>query len=143
MTFLYDATGISAGGVMVAPEGVYTLKIVDATDEKEGFPRVSKKGFPMVYAKCEIANDGEWLGTPISHWVTFMPKGEKGAGMAVNFLKTIGEPYENQLEVKPQNWIGKQFRAKISVEKDLRGRPQNRIAFLMDDVKTSDDQVPF
>jgi len=150
MSFSFNAKGIKMDEAAVAPEGVYTLQIKKASDfDKEGNPRITKNGDPYVSVKCEIDDTGEWLGTTVFHNVTFLPKEKKGAGMALQFLKAIGEPYEGVFDVEPDNWIGKRFRAKLKVTKDLNGRPKNEIAYLIVDQinsetrPVSDEEVPF
>ena len=139
--FNYNSTGVSMDSGPTAPDGDYWVKIVEASDEKDGSPRISKNGDPIVNVRCEI-DEGEFLGTTFFHNVTFMPVNKKGAGMAVHFLKTIGEPWEGDVAVEPSAWTGKRFRAHLRVEKDLKGRPRNQIAYLLDDPK-AEDEVPF
>lgn len=147
MGFRYNSEGVKMEKEFsVAPEGDYLLKIVKASDQKKGInggmeDRVTKNGDPYVNVECEIV-DGEFEGNKVFHNVTFMlDKTKKGAGIAVHFLKTIGEPWEGDFEVEPERWIDNQFRAHLRVSKDLQGRPKNEIAFVLDDSK--DAEVPF
>lgn len=136
MSFPYDASNINVDtSFPVAPEGIYSLVIKD-TKEK-----TTKNGDSMVAVRCEIEDANEWLGTIVWHNVTFLPPEKKGAGMAVNFLKNIGEPWEGKITVSPTRWVGKQFRCKLKVSKDLQGRPRNEIAFILD--SQENDEVPF
>jgi len=146
MPFKYDGTGVKVdAGIEAAPEGEYLLEIVEVSEDKDGEPRRTKLkedgtgGYPYVMAVCEIAN-GEFMGKKVWHNVTFLPKEKKGAGMALQFLKTIGEPWEGQFEVKPINWVGKTFKAKLRVSQDNKGRPKNEIAWLIEE---GTDEVPF
>lgn len=144
----YSSKGTDVGGNLVAPAGLYTLKIKKVYDtDKEGNPKVSGKGDPMVSVLCEI-NEGEFLGSTLWHNVTFMGKDEtgkpkKGAGMAVHFLKVIGQPWEDDFEYDSDNWPGKVFRANLKVT-TFNGNVRNEIGYLVDPEKPeSDDTVPF
>ena len=129
MTFKYESdTNDMRGGFSLVPVGIYTLIIVKVTE------KTSKNGDPLVNAECEIDDAGPYLGKKIWHNVTFIPKGGKGAGMAVHFLKSIGEPFEGEIDVNPSNWIGKRFLAKLKIEEDSMGNPRNSIAFVKSDI---------
>lgn len=149
MGFRYEEKGVEAGSSsMVAPEGVYNLVITSASDTKDGLPRVTKNGDDYVNVALEIDDANEWLGTKVYHNVTFMKNGSdgkprKGAGIALHFLKCIGEPWEVPFDVNPDNWIGKRLRAKLIASKDLKGRPKNEIAYLIEDSQVGSDSVPF
>jgi hypothetical protein len=133
--FSYNAEGVEMGGKFApAPVGVYTLKIIEATE------KTTKNGDPMISVKCEIDDTGSYLGTTVWNNVVFIPKGRKGAGIGLEFLKAIGQPFEGQLEIDANNWIGKSFRAKLGIEKDLKGNDRNKIAYLVED---GADEVPF
>lgn len=106
--------------------------------DKDELPLNSKKGFPMVKCKLEIA-DGSFAGRSFFHWVTFLPKDANGAGISVNFLKHIGEPWEGQFDVKPENWVGKIVRAMVKCEADNQGRKRNAIQWLAE----KEEEVPF
>lgn len=136
--FKYNSADINMSNVTStpAPEGIYTLKIADTTE------KVTKNNDPMISVRCEIDDTGEWLGTTVWHNVTFLAdKSRRGAGMSIHFLKQIGEPWEGEFDVIPENWKGKFFRAKLKVTKDLKGNPRNEIAYVLDSGNT--DDVPF
>lgn len=140
--FRHDATGVKVEtDFKAAPEGIYTLVILEASTEKDGMERITKNGDRYVSVKCEI-DEGEFIGNKVWTNITFLPKDKKGAGMAVHFLKTIGEPWEGEFEVDTENWIGRRFKAKLVVAKDQKGRPKNEIAFIIGDEKET-DEVPF
>jgi hypothetical protein len=72
--------------------------------------------------------------------------------MAVHFLKVIGEPWEGDFDYDTDKWVGRTFRAKLKVTKDLNDMPKNEIAFLIDPLpsdgpvlgaKEETDAVPF
>ncbi len=144
--FPYDGTGVQTG-YTPAPAEPYWLEVVDATDkDKDGLPLSTKKeDLPMVKCKLKVA-EGQYAGKSFLHWVTFLPKERDGAGMALNFLKHIGEPYEGQFVVTPENWIGKKVRAKLKIEEGFDGVKRNAIQYLVDETtvaKPNDDEVPF
>lgn len=124
--FNYDATDVKpSGNFDPAPDGVYRLAIVK-TEEK-----VSRNGNDMVNVEFEIDDIGEHFGKKVWHNVTFIPKGQKGAGMAVHFLKTIGEPFEGALQIDAINWIGKRCFAKLVTEMDSMGKSRNKIISIL------------
>lgn len=94
------------------PNGDYVLQIVK-TEES-----TSRKGSPMVKVTCAVDAPPEFTGAVIYHYVTFVEKGQPGAGIALHFLKCIGEPFEESetLEVDPKNWEMKKFKAKVIQE---------------------------
>lgn len=135
MPFPYNAKGVkpsSRPDYQVAPEGDYTLVIKTASDEKDKLPRITKNGDPYVSVKCEI-EDGEYKGTAVWHNVTFLDPQMKGAGMAIHWLKTIGEPWEGEFEVMPDQWVGRTFKAHLSVGMNNKGQAKNEISYLIDD----------
>lgn len=147
MGFPFSSKGVNLDGPPPAPAKVYTLEIVEATDtDKDGNPLVTKKNSdPMVKCKIKI-HDEENNWTPFFHWVVFIPKGKPGEGMAINFLKHIGEPWEDDFIVEPENWVGKKFRAMVKVEKDDQGTLRNGIRYLVDEsteATKEDSEVPF
>lgn len=147
----YDAEGIEMNeGFEPVPSGDYLL-LIESVEEK-----ISKKGDPLFNIKCEISG-GEFAGRKIWHNVTLMGKGEdgkpkKGAGMALHFLKSIGEPYEGKIKVVPDNWIEKFFMATLGIEEGFNGRDRNFIAKLWayegeppvkKDRSVNEEEVPF
>lgn len=147
MGFPYDATGIDPNlKRKVAPEGTYRLQIVDVSEEKDSAPRVTKNGDRYVMVECEIADQGPGFGVKIWHNVTFLGNGKPGAGMAIHFLKQIGQPFEGQIEVEPQDWIGALFMAKIRIGKDNKGQDRNEIGFIVSEetvLNKDEESVPF
>ena len=149
MKRFYDATNLNnEGGFTPAPEGEYNLSIVDIHDTKEGVQRKTKNGDDYVSVECEIDDPGNWLGKKVFYGVTIMepnPDGtsRKGAGMAIHFLKSIGEPWEGKIEINTDNWVGKRFRAKLKVTKDNQGKARNEVAYIIDEMAAPADDVPF
>jgi hypothetical protein len=140
----YDSEGINVEGYQVAPEGIYNLAITKVTDIKDGVQWKTKNGDDYVSVETQIDDAGEYLGKKIWHGVTFMnDKNSKGAGMAIQFLKFIGEPWEGMFDIDTDHWIGKRFKAKVRIGKDNQGRQRNEIAWLIDPNSAEDDGVPF
>ena len=130
MSFHYDQTGVTpSSGFGPVPKGTYLLKIIRIEEKK------SSKGDPQVIVDYEI-QDTEYLGKKIRfHRVTFLGKDEEGkpregAGIAIHFLKTIGEPWEGPVTIEPQRWIGKLLRAKVDVEEDFNRDLRNVVKFV-------------
>lgn len=143
MTFPFRNNGVDTDGPPPVPADVYDLKITEATDlNKEGLPLISKKnGDPMVKCRIEITN-GDHAGRGFWHWVTFIPAGRPGDGMAIKFLKSIGQPWEGEFEVKPEDWAGATFKAMVKVERDNQGKNRNALGWIADN-DTVADEVPF
>ena len=109
----YDSRGIKPSQFSEpVPPGNYILQIVK-TEEME-----SRSGIPMVKVTCSVDSPNEYAGAVIFHYVTFIEKGQPGAGIALHFLKSIGEPYEESenLDVAPKMWEMKKFKAKVIQE---------------------------
>jgi hypothetical protein len=115
----YDATGVDASGgfPLIEKEGWYPFRIVVATEGK------SKDNDYQVVVDA-VCLDSRWKDYGIRHWVTFLPKSKPGAGMALHFLKCIGEPYEGVIDVNPMAWERKTFMGYAIVNKftDKEGR---------------------
>lgn len=105
----YDATGIDTTqrSFELMPDGKYTLKITK-TEETE-----SKNRNLMAKLECEVVNNEEFNGRRVYHNVTFLAPSEKGAGMAIHFLKTISQPWEGKIDIDIPAWQGAQFIAKL------------------------------
>jgi hypothetical protein len=120
-------------------DGWYPFKIFEAEEMK------SSKGNDMVLAKCEVSGHSEEAdGQTVWHYVTFLPKDRKGAGISVHFRKCIGVPYGGEDEVDARDWIGKRFIGKVTTE-EFEGKRRNKIAEIspIESGKTTDAQIPF
>lgn len=105
MPFNYDSRGVKPSTINEPlPAGEYTFEIVKA---EEGF---TQKGLPMVKLMARVV-EGECKGRGIFHNVTFLPNDSPGAGIAIHFLKSIGEPWEEaeNLDIDCTRWVGRQF----------------------------------
>ena len=110
--FSYDSRGVKPSTFNdPVPNGEYVLQITKAEEAQ------SRNGSPMVKLTCTVDSPDEYAGAVIFHYVTFLEKGSSGAGIALHFLKCIGEPYEEgDLEVNPKRWESKKFKAKVVQE---------------------------
>ena len=129
MAFRYNAKGIKENGndFTPIPRGTYLLKIDKATDKnKDGFLLESKNGNTMVNVQFSVVN-GPHAGRKLFHNVVFMKDPEaKGAGMAIHFLKVIGEPWEDEFDVIPERWEGRKLSAYVVIE-NYQGKDGNKI----------------
>lgn len=110
--FPYNSQGVKPSNISgPVPEGEYVLSIVSVEEAQ------SKRGYPMVKCVCRV-EEGEHVGAQIYHYVTFLPSGAPGAGIAIHFLKCLGEPWEEMesLNVDPDHWIGKKLKAFVIQE---------------------------
>jgi hypothetical protein len=107
------------------PEGRYNLRIKSATE------KVTKAGDPMVVVDYEVM-DGPHAGRNVRfhNVVFFKDKERKGAGMSKTYLKTIGEPFEGQITVDSNRWIGKCLTAKTANEKGKDGNTYSVVKFV-------------
>lgn len=114
MSFNYNSTGIQENehkAKPIAPEGTYALVIEDATEGNS-----KKSNYPMIKLSLKIIEDAEYQGITFNHWVVFIPPTEKGANINVHFRKCIGVPYEGDVSVNADDWVGKKFKARLVIE---------------------------
>lgn len=122
MPHSYDATNVQldAPSRELLPNGPYTFSIIGVTEKK------SSKGDYMVSVKCSVINNLDHNGKWVFHNVTFLPPEKPGAGMAIHFLKTIGQPWEKKFEIKPDDWLGGIFLGTIEAT-EYKGKLRNEI----------------
>jgi hypothetical protein len=118
----YDGTGVDASGgfPIIEKEGWYPFRIVSATQGK------SKSGAFQVTVDCACL-DPRWRDYIVRHWVTFLPKEQKGAGMALHFLKCIGQPHEGVIDIEPMEWERKTFMGNVVIS-EYEGKKNNKLA---------------
>ena len=123
MPFAYNGTGIKVNeGPKQIPEADYILRIIKAE------PGVTKKGDDRVSVDVEIVEGDFRFETVKFHQVTFFRNKEaKAAGMAIHFLKSIGEPWEGDFQVDERNWIGKKFLGHIAPEMCDYGKHKGKV----------------
>lgn len=147
--FDFDATGIepSTGGGQkkLLPKQWFTFEIVPFTtkDGSKTYPLegyTKKNNYPKVDVLVEVVDEGEFKGERVFHTVTFMPKGTEGAGMAIHWLKTIGEPHEGKIRPNPQNWAYKRFQG-FPFTDEYNGKKNNKLGEIKP-IEKSDD-IPF
>jgi hypothetical protein len=142
MRFAYDASNVHpSGGNMPIPRGKYLLKIESVVEKR------SRNGDPMVVVDFRVT-DSKYSGRKIRfHHVTFLPPEAKGAGMAIHFLKSIGEPFEGAIAIESARWIGKTLYGLVEQEPDLNGVPRNvvrEVESLAEGAALKDEEgVPF
>lgn len=137
--FDYDATGIEAssqGQGKLLPKKWFAFQIIPfvTKDGMKEYPfegYTKEKNYPKVDFLAEVIDDEEFNGERIFHSVTFMPKETEGkptpgAGMAIHFLKTIGQPFEGKLQPDAQAWVGAKFLG-YAIEDEYKGKKKNKI----------------
>jgi hypothetical protein len=133
MSFDFDGTGIVVEDKKfekkLLPKGNYDFEIVEFVSKAgNSYPLEgkTKNGDPKVDILAQVINSAEFDGERIFHSVTFMPKDKPGAGMAIHFLKTIGQPYEGKFNVNPEAWVGERFRGYV-ISDEYQGKKSNKI----------------
>lgn len=131
----YDGTGVDAEGgfPIITEEGWFPFRIVAATEGQ------SKNGDYQVVVDA-VCLDAKWRDYGVRHWITFLPKEQKGAGMALHFLKVIGQPYEGVFDIEPKNWERRMFMGKVIVS-TYEGKKNNKFAEIA--AMKKDDDDPF
>jgi hypothetical protein len=128
-----DLTGIepSTGGGQgkLFPKEWFMFEIVEhTTPTGKTYPmegETKEKHYPKVDMLVECVDEGEYLGERIFHTVTFLPKENAGAGMAVHFLKVINQPFEGKVAVTPANWVGERFMGFCTID-EYQGKKRNK-----------------
>ena len=103
------------GDFSPVPVGTYALKIVSVKEQN------SSNGDPQVNAELEITSPIKYLGKKVFHRVTFIEPGQPGAGFSKHWLHVIGQPYEGEVVVNPNNWVGARLEADLIIE-DYEGK---------------------
>lgn len=123
-----DGVEMNAGGGEPFPEGDYHLRVkkVEPGTIKSG----ANAGSPKVTVGFQVIG-GEYAGKEINfHTVSFLPKTAKGAGMALSFLKCIGEPYKGDFAWDETRWVGRVCKAFVVIEPDEKGNRWNRVKWV-------------
>jgi hypothetical protein len=120
MGHIYNSQGVtpSTGGGGRIPPGRYLLEIT-SFEEKQ-----SNNGDYQVVVDCiviepKVMNEVPVFNATIKwHRVTFLPRSKPGAGIAIHWLKSIGEPWmeSDQLDIEPLRWVGRKFWANVTLE---------------------------
>lgn len=139
MSFMHDSRGIKEDSFPKLPEKKwFEFKIVEAEEMK------SKNGLNMIKMVVKLINDPEWDGTKLTHYLTFILKGDPGEGMSVHFRKSIGVPYGGNDLVNAEEWIGKRFKATTVLE-EYKGISSSKLKLIAPcDIKAEkDEESPF
>ena len=130
MPFNYSDEGVEKrAGYTPIPAGDYLVKVISAV------PGITKKGDDKVTVGYEVFEGEHKLKSIKNHTVTFFKdRKAKGAGMALDVLKALGQPWEGSFEVDPLRWIGRIVWATLSIEEYIKqdGTPgkSNKIKWL-------------
>lgn len=139
MAHTYNGTGVKVDGDFTIPDAEYNLVITHAVEGK------SKNGDYMVTVHYKVL-DGEHKGFPVKyHRVTFLPPQHKGAGIALHYLKTIGQPWEGEFTIEPSNWVENTLTAYLAA-KEFNGKRNMDVKWvkpLSSEAKPVDEEVPF
>lgn len=108
LEFSWNAGGQEPMDFSPMKPGKYKVCIVEVK------PGHSQKGDVMMEVHC-VVDQEEGKGRHLWNRVTFISEGKPGAGIAVHFLKTIGEPFDihNDFKVNAKNWLGRRFIATV------------------------------
>jgi hypothetical protein len=111
LEFSWNAGGQEPMDFSPMKPGKYKVCIVEVK------PSHSRNGDMMMETHC-VVDQEEGRGRHIWNRITFISEGKPGAGIAVHFLKTIGEPFDihNDFKVNAKNWLGRRFMATIQNE---------------------------
>lgn len=119
--FKYNGTGVEPTDFSPVPPGNYTMVITNYTE------KTNKHGLPSYRIESKI-DGGQYDGKKVWYNVNLLPNGNAGAGIAIHFLKTIGEPWHGEIDVDADNWIGRRFDARVAIVKNINsGKDQNEI----------------
>lgn len=122
-------------GMTLLPDGNYEVKILKVEQKL-----TRKDRYPMVNITCEVINNVAYNGKKIFHNVTFMPKDKKGAGMSTHFLKCINQPWEGEIDVDPDAWVGEVFKATVSSREYVNDKGTKQT---VNDIKDVEGTTPF
>lgn len=107
-SFSADATE-QAGNYQPLPDDEYVLKC----DECEHVMTSTKKHMLKLTL---LVDEGPFIGRKVWTNIVFNPKGENGHGLTVQALKAFGFEYDGDMEIDPDEWVGKTCRAKLVKE---------------------------
>lgn len=93
------------------PENVYPVEI-EKVEEKQ-----TRNGDPLIRIRYKVVS-GKCKNRKLFDQVVLFQGDAKGAGITKHFLHVIGEPYEGEFEIEPDNWIGKQLNVKVIVDSE-------------------------
>ena len=107
------------------PHGEYLMEIKDVV------PGESKKGLPQLKFRFDLVNlPKDWeYNSRVYTTITLIPKGERGHGIAVHFLKNLGfKPDEDGvMSFELEEFMGLKVLATVYQEKGTDGNTYNRV----------------
>ena len=113
----YNGEGVNMDTFVLIPVGEYTLRVIEAVQG------LTKNNDDMVTVTFEVVGgDFNLEKVPYYRVIFFADRMKKGAGIALTFLKSIGEPFEGQFKWNEKNWIGKKLKATIKHEVATQGK---------------------
>ena len=146
MPFPHNYTGIDElGGFTPIPAGKkYTFRIEETKDG------ITKRGHYKSDVKLTVAESpsGDYIGRTVFHTVSFLPKGEAGAGISKHWLKCLGQPYEGEVMVDSRDWIGSFIVSDVGID-TYKGKDKNVLEDIyvpegleeeLEDTATSEEQ---
>ena len=98
------------GDFSPVPEGTYGLKIISTKEGQSG------NGDPQVNVELEIFSPTKYIGKKVFHRITFIEPGQPGAGFSKHWLHVIGQPYEGEVVVRPEQWRGARLESDLTIE---------------------------
>lgn len=99
------------------PEGSYDVEIEQVKEhDKNGVPLQTRNNDPFVKISY-IVISGKYKGRRIFDQIFLFPGNVIGAGITKHFLHCIEQPYENDFEVDPFQWLGKKLIVNIVIDK--------------------------
>ena len=112
MSHRYDGSNVKPGsGYEPIPKGRYLLLIIDA---QEGHTKTN--GDYKVVVEYRVYT-GPFEKRRIKfHNVIFFPPDHPMAGLALHYLRCIGEPYEGEFDVNPDAWLGKLVWGEVAIK---------------------------
>lgn len=127
MTFDVDMNTFNSDGSTdyLIPHGEYLLQVADVV------PAESKKGYMQLKFRFDLQNlPADWdYNKRVYHTITLIPKGEKGHGIAVHFLKELGfKPNEQgTITFDLVDFMGLKVIGTVYQEKGIDGNTYNRV----------------
>lgn len=122
MKFTFNETPSDSGSFELLEPGNYSFTIMGSfTENKEGKPYVKQDGTKFIRVSCCEKDSG----LRINHFVFLDPGQSKKVYF---FLKAIGlEPSGNEVDIDPEEWVGKMFRGNVVKKEDKTGEMRNNI----------------
>lgn len=150
MGFPFDSTGIDPDARAtnrVLPKQWFKFEIVEFVSKAgETYPRngfTKENNYPKVDLLVQVVDNQEFDGERIFHSVTFLPKGKPGDGMAIHFLKTIGQPWEKKFQINSEDWVGQEFMGYVITD-EYKGKIKNKISEIKSvEAAKAESEIPF